>query len=171
MKGRKKKLYTKPRLALKVNVIQVKDIDLFRDFECHPVCLVTTNSFNGTRTSKLRYRGTEWDEGLKIKLPRKPTSEWVRIIIYDALSPSSSSALDVGGDEYSPQEVVDNAASGGTGATSIVTSGQERTSSNSDSKPPRQRKYLYVGEAKLSLVDLFKDYHETENAEFVVPPT
>lgn len=171
MKGRKKKLYTKPRLALKVNVIQVKDIDLFRDFECHPVCLVTTNSFNSTRTSKLRYRGTKWDEELKIKLPRKPTSEWVRIIIYDALPSSSASALELGDDGYSAQDVVENAASGSTGATSVISGGQEHTSGNSDLKLSRQRKYLYVGEAKLSIVDLFKDYHETENAQFVVPPT
>lgn len=176
IKGRKKKLFTKPRLALKVNVIQVKDVDLFRDFECHPVCLVTTDTFNSMRTGKLRYRGTKWDQELKIKLPRKPTSEWVRIIIYDELPSGCAPTQDVRSGNYSSEEVVKGesqpkgiqhggSSSAGTG------SGQEyNTSSDNDMKPSRQRKYLYVGEAKLSILDLFKYHNESASTEFVIPP-
>ncbi|GAV49833.1 hypothetical protein ZYGR_0R00750 [Zygosaccharomyces rouxii] len=176
IKGRKKKLYTKPRLALKVNVIQVKEVDLFRDFECHPVCLVTTNTFNSMRTGKLKYRGTKWNQELKIKLPTKPTSEWVRIIIYDELPPSSALTQDVGGGDYSSREAVkgESRLSGvsGRGSSAGVSSSQEySTSSTNDVKPPRQRKYLYVGEAKLSVLDLFKNHDESAQAEFVIPPT
>lgn len=174
IKGRKKKLYTKPRLALKVNVIQVRDVDLFRDFECHPVCLVTTDTFNSMRTRKLRYRGTKWDEELKIKLPRKPTSEWVRIIIYDELASERGLIQDASDGNHNSRQMGGQLISGAYagGSSSDVGSIKNRNSSGAnDVKAPKQRRYLYVGEAKLSILSLFKNYNESTSTEFVIPPT
>ncbi|SJM83941.1 related to Phosphatidylserine decarboxylase proenzyme 2 [Zygosaccharomyces bailii] len=167
MKGRKKKSSNKSSLSLKVRVIQVRSVDLFRDFDCNPICLVTTESFNSKRTSKLRHQKMRWDEELRIRLPVKPTSEWVRIIIYDALPVSSATTQDIDG-RYSPVEIMEGGSEVPTNTPTGTRSSQSSTVDleSQTRKTLRQRKYLYVGEAKLSLLDLFKG---SEGEEFTIP--
>lgn len=85
IKGRKRGKNKKPTLILKIHVIQAENIEALKTFNCNPVCFVTTNTFYSQKTNKLKNSNTHWNQTLRIKLPRNPTSEWLRIIVYDAL--------------------------------------------------------------------------------------
>ena len=82
---RKKSKAKKPTLTLSVRISQARHIDLVDKFQCNPVCFVTTNTFYTKRTSKLKNSRTNWNQILKVKLPRNPKSDLLRIIVFDAL--------------------------------------------------------------------------------------
>ncbi|CCH62506.1 hypothetical protein TBLA_0H02200 [Henningerozyma blattae CBS 6284] len=137
----------RPPLVLRVQIVETQGIDEFAKFVCNPVCLVTTNRYYSKHTATLRNSRSRWNELLKLKLPRNPTSEWVRVIVYDALvggigdscyssslqksRPQALSALSI------PNIVHSNSNSSlNTGTTASVVSGAtESTNINTISYP------------------------------------
>ncbi|SMN21451.1 similar to Saccharomyces cerevisiae YGR170W PSD2 Phosphatidylserine decarboxylase of the Golgi and vacuolar membranes, converts phosphatidylserine to phosphatidylethanolamine [Maudiozyma saulgeensis] len=85
-KRQKKKKNTKqPNLNLAVRISYAKHVDLIDNFQCNPICFVTTNTFYTKRTAKLKNSNTHWNQILKLKLPRTPQSDLLRVIVFDAL--------------------------------------------------------------------------------------
>lgn len=166
---RHRKRRTKPRLSLKVKVVQTRNVDLFRDFKCNPTCVVTASLVSSGRTSKLRNGRTKWNETLKLKLPNAPQSEWVRIVIYDALP--TSPAVFEGEAEASGCDDM-----GSNSSVSVSGSGPSRTESQANSvhqsrHSSRENSYLYVGETKLSLLELFRKKDTLSSYRFSLDPT
>ncbi|AGO09859.1 AaceriAAL131Cp [[Ashbya] aceris (nom. inval.)] len=118
------------RLTLKVEVQQARIVTV-EDTRCNPLCLVVTNGvFNRTK----RFKNTStpsWRQTLKLALPSKPSSEWLRVLLYDDVL---------------------------------------RWQDNADNSLERGR-YLYLGEARFSLLDLFRGeqgkYSSEKAAEWV----
>ncbi|AMD22812.1 HHR043Cp [Eremothecium sinecaudum] len=125
---RKGRAARRGQLSVKVDIIQAK-IDTVENSRCNPLCLVTTNGiFN--RSKKLRNTSNpRWEQTLTLILPSKPTSEHLRIVLYD--------------DMLRKQEDIG------------VQLERER--------------YLYLGEVRLSLLEMFKGNGVTHN-EFHLPP-
>lgn len=176
IKNRKKRTTKGPSLTLRVHVVQVQNVSLFQDFKCNPICVVTTNSVYSKKTSKLRNSRTKWDEILKLKLASKPSSEWLRIVVYDAL-PTSPAINNSGNDSGNASEVYYNGEpSSSSSGQSIAGSGQTRVTdppviNSSNSRNNRtQNSYLYVGEAKISLLELFKRRDTTTSYKFSLEP-
>ncbi|CAI4280970.1 CBM_collapsed_G0002120.mRNA.1.CDS.1 [Saccharomyces cerevisiae] len=198
IKGRKRGKNKKPTLILKIHVIQAENIEALKTFNCNPVCFVTTNTFYSQKTNKLKNSNTHWNQTLRIKLPRNPTSEWLRIIVYDALptgapptTPSrprtttantSSSTLSNSGlssHSHSSRNLnvtskgnqtstsINSVSSSATPAPSHSSSSLSTTGPGSTHKN-RINSYLYLGEAKISLLDLFKRKDTTTSYKFSI---
>ncbi|CAB4255280.1 similar to Saccharomyces cerevisiae YGR170W PSD2 Phosphatidylserine decarboxylase of the Golgi and vacuolar membranes, converts phosphatidylserine to phosphatidylethanolamine [Maudiozyma barnettii] len=84
-KRQKKKDAKQLTLNLAVRISYAKHIDLIDNFQCNPICFVTTNTFYTKRTAKLKNSNTHWNQILKLKLPRTPQSDLLRVIVFDAL--------------------------------------------------------------------------------------
>lgn len=167
IRHRRKPATRKPRLTLKVKVVQVQNVDLFKDFKCNPTCVVTTNSLFSKRTSKLKSSKTKWNETLKMKLPTSPQSEWVRIVIYDAL-PTRPAFVMNGNDGASINDDSTTSLNGqSSGASDPSRSNSQISTSSSRST---ENSYLYVGETKLSLLDLFKRQDTLTSYRFSIEP-
>lgn len=165
----RKRCTSKPRLALRTKIVETRNVDLFSDFKCNPTCVVTACSFSSGRTTKLRSGKTRWNETVKLKLPTAPQSEWVRIIVYDAL-PTSPALFETDSEVNVCREV-----SGSSGA-SCNTSNSSRAdhqvhANHSSRKHITQDSYLYVGEVKLSLLDLFKKKDSSTSYRFALEPS
>ncbi|CEP62707.1 phosphatidylserine decarboxylase 2 LALA0_S06e01860g [Lachancea lanzarotensis] len=116
-----------PRLTLKINALQAHNITV-ENSGCNPICVAISNG-KFSRTAKQKNTSSpSWNQVLKLKLPRKSASEYVRIVVYDVLS----NAVD--------DNAVDNLRS------------QEEASRNYDSSS----RYLYLGELRISLRDIFR---------------
>lgn len=168
IKHRRKPATRKPRLTLKVKVVQAQNVDLFKDFKCNPTCVVTTNSLFSKRTNKLKSSKTKWNETLKMKLPSNPQSEWLRVVIYDAL-PTTSAVSGDGSDAGSTND--DSATSLSAQSSNTVDPSRSNSQVGSNSSKGSQNSYLYVGEAKLSLLDLFKRRDTLTSYRFSIEPT
>lgn len=185
IKKGKRRSPKKPSLSLKVHVVQVQNIRLFKDFKCNPVCLVVTNSVYGDKTSKLRNGRLKWDEVLKLKLPSHPRSEWLRVILFDSLSQApvidqpdydSRSSSDYYVLEHSNGSLSSSsgnyvAKKDGSAISSHSNLMSNTTMSAASAKKARSaNSYLYVGEAKLSLLELFKRQDTQTSYNFSVEP-
>lgn len=168
IRHRRRPATRKPRLTLKVQVVQVQNVDLFKDFKCNPTCVVTTNSLFSKRTSKLKSGKTKWNETLKMKLPSSPQSEWIRIVIYDALPTAPAVAID--GTDGAGNS---NDSTTSLGAQGYSTGDPSRSNSQISSVSSRgsENSYLYVGETKLSLLELFKRRDTVTSYRFSIDPT
>ncbi|CUS24509.1 LAQU0S17e00518g1_1 [Lachancea quebecensis] len=125
------------RLTLRVHAIQAHDITM-QNSGCNPVCLVTSNGVF-SRTPKLKNTTSpHWDQMLKLKLPERPTSEYLRVVVYDALA----STVD--------ESAVDEFHARGAGLNDLDSSA----------------KYLYLGETQLSLRDLFRRKDQPTSYKF-----
>lgn len=119
------------QLILKIDVVQAKNITV-KNSNCNPICLVISND-SFAKTKKLKNTtNPRWQQTLKLKLPREPYSENIRILIYDVL----------------------------TSFLSHVSQSSELT----------QKKYIYLGEVKLSILELFKKKDTTTIYQFVKSP-
>ncbi|CAI4063701.1 hypothetical protein SUVZ_07G4000 [Saccharomyces uvarum] len=200
IKSRKRGKNKKPTLILKVHVIQAENIDAIKTFNCNPVCFVTTNTFYSQKTNKLKNSNTHWNQTLKIKLPRSPKSEWLRIIVYDALptgtapttpnksrtttANTSTTTLSNSGQNSqshssrnltltskSNQTSTSINSASTTTATAASNSAPSLSTSNSGSThKTKMSSYLYLGEAKISLLDLFKRRDTTTSYKFSIEP-
>ncbi|CCF60451.1 hypothetical protein KAFR_0K00950 [Kazachstania africana CBS 2517] len=134
-----------PTISLKVHVVSTRKIDFFEKFNCNPMCLVSTNLFYNRKTDKLKSSHTNWNQILKLKLPDDPTSDLLRIIVYDVLfgdSPASSAA-----------------------SSRAVLTGSDLGQRHRH----RDVSYLYVGEVQLSLLELFKNKETPHAYNFHIP--
>lgn len=164
----RKRRSSKARLDLKAKVVQTRNVDLFRDFKCNPTCLVTVCSSSSGRTTKLRSGRTRWNETLKLKLPTSPQSEWVRIVIYDAL-PTSPALSETDSEVSCCDEISSN--SGASGSTSGPPRNEHQANATHHSRRnSTQNSYLYVGEIKLSLLELFKKKDTVSSYRFSLDP-
>ncbi|EJS43553.1 psd2p [Saccharomyces arboricola H-6] len=200
IKGRKRSKNKKPTLVLKINVIQTENIEALKTFNCNPVCFVTTNTFYSQKTSKLKNSNTHWNQTLKIKLPRNPTSKWLRIIVYDVLptgnppttpnrsrtttANTSTIALSNSGQnslshssrnlnvtsKSNQTSTSINSVSSATTAVGSYTGSSLSTSSSGSMHKAKTNSYLYLGETKFSLLDLFKRRDTTTSYKFSIEP-
>lgn len=214
IRGKENKENHKPCLELKILVKHAQNIDILKDFNCNLVCLVTTNTFYSKKTTTLRKSSTRWNEYLKLKLPKNLESEWLRIIIYDALpitplndisdsynNNGSSSNLNSGGtvqshpqnshstshlsvskchnhihgESHSISEVTLSHLNTHTDSTLSLSSTTSHTPSDSDIGPSvemnrQDERYLYLGEVRLSLLDLFKKKYSPTSYNFLQDP-
>ena len=99
---RKKDKAKKPTLTLSVRISHARHVDLIDKFQCNPVCFVTTNTFYTKRTAKLKHSRTNWNQILKLKLPRNPKSDLLRIIVFDALPTVAPSTTTQSTSPYGP---------------------------------------------------------------------
>lgn len=87
--GKKKK---QPVLSLSVHVGQTRNVDIFETFDCCPVCYVTTNNYFTQKTHKLSHSNSKWNQILKLTLPKNPTDDLLRVIVYDVIPQGHSSS-------------------------------------------------------------------------------
>lgn len=140
----RKKKSGNAHLVLKVNVVQARKITV-ENSGCNPICVVTTNGAF-SKSSKLKNTTSpQWRQVLKLKLPKKPYSEHLRVVIYDVLSTDHNS---------SPQQSSDH-----------------RSGSSSSALNQRSTTYLYLGEVKVSLLDIFKKKEGRTSYNFKKEPT
>ncbi|CAI4062681.1 phosphatidylserine decarboxylase 2 SKDI_07G4230 [Saccharomyces kudriavzevii IFO 1802] len=200
IKSKKRGKNKKPTLSLKIHVIQAENIEALKAFNCNPVCFVTTNTFYSQKTTKLKNSNTHWNQTLKIKLPRNPTSEWLRVIVYDALPTGnppatlnksrtttantstatlsnsaqnshsqSSRNLNATSKGNQTSSSVNSMSSTATATTSHSASSLSTPSSGSMHKN-KTNSYLYLGEARISLLEMFKRKDTTTSYKFSIEP-
>ncbi|KAL3229740.1 Phosphatidylserine decarboxylase proenzyme 2 [Nakaseomyces bracarensis] len=109
-KKNKDKLYG--GLSLEVHLVGTHNVELFKRFQCSPTCFVTTNTFFVERSTRLRNSNSRWDQIIKLKLPSKPNSPWVNIIVYDCISSRYSHGVNDGGDPGAGDLVLQRRRSG-----------------------------------------------------------
>lgn len=188
-----KKTSKSHNLNLAVRISYARHIDLINNFQCNPICFITTNTFYTKRTSKLKNSNTHWNQILKLKLPRDPQSDLLRIIVFDALPTTAPTTTTPNSNNTTPDistassMVSLNAANTHHDASSssadlyhystgvehlTVHHSLEHTPSNDRSKIRGHvtSNYLYIGEVQLSLLDLFKRRNVTNSYNFSLPP-
>ncbi|KAG0669894.1 hypothetical protein C6P45_003176 [Maudiozyma exigua] len=194
-----KKTSKQSGLNLAVRISYARHIDLIDNFQCNPICFITTNTFYTKRTAKLKNSNTHWNQILKLKLPTDPQSDLLRIIVFDALPTTAPASTPT------TAATATLANSNGTtpvmSATSSMVSLASANSHSHDSSadlyhystgvehlsvhhtldhtPTTDRlkmrghitsNYLYIGEVQLSLLDLFKRKNVTHGYNFSLPP-
>ncbi|SCU79260.1 LAFA_0B01838g1_1 [Lachancea sp. 'fantastica'] len=127
-----------PRLTLKIHALQAHNITV-ENSGCNPICVAISNG-KFSRTAKQRNTSSpSWNQVLKLKLPQKATSEYVRIVVYDFLS-----------------NAVDDSA--------VETLRSQEDASRSYDSSSR---YLYLGEVRLSLRDIFRRKDQPTSYNFL----
>ena len=82
----KKKNSKKSVLALEVQILQTRNIDLLNRFRCHPVCFVSADSHHARRVYRPKNSVSRWNQTVKLNLPRSPRSDVLRVLLFDELS-------------------------------------------------------------------------------------
>lgn len=129
------------RLTLKVHAIQAHNVSI-PNSGCNPVCLATSNGVFSCTSKQKNTVTPHWDQVLKLKLPERPNSEYLRVVVYDALT----STVD--------ESAVDESHSRAGGPSYLDSS----------------HKYLYLGETQLSLRDLFRRKDQPTSYKFSKDP-
>ncbi|SCU97121.1 LANO_0E15214g1_1 [Lachancea nothofagi CBS 11611] len=128
----------RPRLTLKVHALQAHNVTIDKS-GCNPICLAMSNGVFSRTAKQKNTSSPTWNQVLKLKLPQTPTSEYLRIVVYDAL----------------------NNAVDGSAIENIHSRGG--ASHNYDSS----NRYLYLGEVRLSLRDLFRRKDQPTSYKFL----
>ena len=75
-----------PTLSLHVSVIKTKNIEVFQTFkDCCPVCYISTNKYLVKKTNVLQNSNSNWNQLIKLHLPKYPNDDKLRIVVYDLL--------------------------------------------------------------------------------------
>ncbi|KAK5960039.1 phosphatidylserine decarboxylase 2 PWA37_002527 [Arxiozyma heterogenica] len=75
-----------PTLLLHVSVLRTKNIEVFQTFrDCCPVCYISTNKYVIKKTNVLQNSNSNWNQLIKLHLPKYPNDDKLRIVIYDLL--------------------------------------------------------------------------------------
>ncbi|CCD24518.1 phosphatidylserine decarboxylase 2 NDAI_0D02040 [Naumovozyma dairenensis CBS 421] len=172
-------------LTLKIQVIQARNIDIIKKFDCSPVCFVGTNINSYAKTNKLKNSNTKWNESIKLKLPRNPNSEWLHLAMYDALPPIDQHIYNK---PLYPSSMLLNSPSVSTiSLNSQISSSRHGNESNTrDNISPtntnfnreidstqsysKTSNYLYIGEVSISLLDLFQNADSSTSYTFQIAP-
>lgn len=183
-------------LTLKIDVIQAQNIDVINKFDCNPICFVTTNTYYHNKTNKLKNSNTKWNQILKLKLPKNPKSEWLRVVIYDALptmapyshsTSATATSMALNSPSISAASLNTMTSPSGSGRVKNIYNSSNGSPSPSgwDSPSFRNRynfddqeelnssktnNYLYLGEVRLSFFDIFKKKDTTTSYNFDVHP-
>lgn len=107
-------------LFLEVHLVGTKKIELFQRFQCCPTCFVTTNTFFVKRSSRLKNSNTRWNQIVKLKLPARPVSPYVDLVVYDCISSKHSHGVNDESDFNSGSEV-ENKRKRGYSSSSTLT--------------------------------------------------
>ncbi|SCW02067.1 LAFE_0E13432g1_1 [Lachancea fermentati] len=135
-----KKKSKQSRLLLKVKVIQARNVTI-ENSGCNPICLATTNGVFTKTNKQKNTTSPTWNQVLKLRLPDRPYSEHLRIVIYDVLTST-----------FGENGVEEN---GHKDANAYDTS----------------RKYLYLGEVQVSLLELFRKRDNPTSYKFSSGPS
>lgn len=98
--GRNKKKKKTHSLSLDVHLVGTNNVELFKRFQCSPTCFVTTNTLYVKRSARLRNSNSRWNQIIKLKLPSRPNSPWVNIIVYDCISSKHSHGVNDQGEDF-----------------------------------------------------------------------
>ncbi|SCU85941.1 LADA_0D10990g1_1 [Lachancea dasiensis] len=125
------------RLTLKVHAIQAHNVTIEKS-GCNPICLALSNGAFSRTAKQKNTSSPTWNQVLKLKLPQKPTSQYLRVVVYDVLN-----------------NAVDKSAS-----ENIQVQYEESHNFDVSSR------YLYLGEISLSLRDLFRRKDQPTSYKF-----
>ena len=210
-----KKKHTKGSvLALEVQILQTRNVDLLNKFHCHPVCFVSADLHHARRVHRPKNSVSRWNQTVKLNLPKSPKSDILRVLLFDELSfltdaddslESSRRSSFVNLEKATGRSLTSAGPSSsgratpnlrprlkGTRASSTPNLATiSRLRSNSSLNSPevsdaastrrgkkvklRRRRHdsenLYIGEVRLSLLDMFRKRDSKTSYNFQLPPT